>query len=83
MITQICFAQWVQVGLNDESIIDIAVQNSTIFAVTSDSGKVFRSVDSGANWTMIVDSCARDVAILPRLGKVFMVVRDSSLGFIR
>ena len=79
MVTQFCFAQWVQVGLNDESIIDIAVQNSTIFAVTLDSGKVYRSPDSGTNWTMIVDSCARDVEISPT-GKVFMVKDSLIIG---
>ena len=36
LVTQICFAQWVQVGLSGESIKGIAVQNSTIFAVTHD-----------------------------------------------
>ena len=79
LVTQICFAQWVQVGLNEESIKDIAVQNSNIFAVTSNNGKLFRSTDNGANWTMIVDSCARDVEI-SLTGKVFMVI-DSSLNY--
>jgi hypothetical protein len=84
LVTQICFAQWVQVGLNDESIIDIAVQNSTIFAVTLDScyqnywgvsscnGKGYRSIDGGTNWTMIADSNAVDFAISPT-GKLLMV----------
>lgn len=72
LITQLCFTQWVQVGLNDESIKDIAVQNSNIFAVTSDSGKLYRSIDSGTNWTMIVDSNAADIAISVT-GKIFMV----------
>ncbi len=72
LVTQICFAQWVQVGLNDKIIKDIAVQNSNIFAVTSDSGKLYRSIDSGTNWTMIVDSNAADIAISPT-GKVFIV----------
>ena len=53
------------------------MQDSIIFAVTSDSGKVYRSIDNGTNWTMIVDSCARDIAISPT-GKVFMV-KDSLL----
>ena len=72
LVAQICLAQWVQVGLDDYSINDIAVQNSNIFAVTSDSGKVYRSIDSGTNWTMIVDSNAADIAISPT-GKVFMI----------
>lgn len=66
-----------QVGLNGESIKDIAVQNQNIFAVTSDSGKVFRSIDNGVNWTMIIDSCAIDVAI-SQTGKLFMT-QDSIL----
>ena len=52
LVTQICFAQWVQVGLNDKSIKDIAVQNSNIFAVTSDSGRMYRSLNDGASWTI-------------------------------
>lgn len=75
LITQICFSQWVQVGLNDKSIKDVAVQNSNIFTVTSDSC-LYRSVDNGANWTMIVDSKAVDVEI-SSTGKVFMIT-DSS-----
>ena len=78
LVTQICFAQWVQVGLSDKSIKDIAVQNSTIFAITSDSGKVYRSLDDGNNWTMIVDSNAVDVEI-SLSGKVF-IVQDSILN---
>ena len=78
LLTPVCFGQWMQVGLYDKSIKDIAVQNSTIFAITSDSGKVFRSIDNGSNWTMIVDSCAVDVAI-SSTGKVFMV-KDSLLN---
>ena len=78
LITQMCFAQWVQIGLSDKSITDIAVQNSTIFAITSDSGKVYRSLDGGTNWTMIVDSNAVDVKI-SLSGKVF-IVQDSVLN---
>ncbi len=64
-----------QIGLNDKSIKDIAVQNSNIFAVTSDSS-VYRSLNNGNNWTIIVDSGALDVALSPT-GKVFMV-KDTS-----
>ncbi|MBE0571078.1 MAG: hypothetical protein IH618_05985, partial [Ignavibacteriaceae bacterium] len=60
LVTPICFAQWVKVGLDGYSLNDIAVQNSNLFAVTSDSGKVYRSIDNGTNWTMIVDSNAAD-----------------------
>ena len=88
LTTQICFGQWVQVGLSGETIKDIAVKDATIFAVTSDScfegsacyqqcfGKLFRSIDNGLNWTMIVDSSVVDVAI-SQTGKVFMI-RDSA-----
>ncbi len=75
LVTQISFAQWTQVGLNNQSIKDIAVQNSNIFAVTSDSS-VYRSLNNGNNWTIIVDSGALDVALSPT-GKVFMV-KDTS-----
>jgi hypothetical protein len=34
LVTQICFAQWVPLGLEDKNIKDIAARNSTIFAVT-------------------------------------------------
>ena len=76
LTTQICFGQWVQVGLNDEVIKAIAVKNQTVFAVTSDTciqqghfspikclGKVYRSIDNGNNWTVIVDSNAVDLGI--------------------
>ena len=47
LVTQLCFAQWVQIGLHNRGIKDIAASNSTIFAVTSDSGRVYRSFDGG------------------------------------
>ena len=72
LLTQICFAQWVQLGLADKSIKDIAVQNSNIFAVTSDNGFLYRSIDDGATWTKIVEKSVVDVAISPT-GKVFMI----------
>jgi hypothetical protein len=84
LVAQICFAQWVNAGLDGYSIKDIAAKDSIIFAVTSEqsinySGKVFRSVDNGTNWVMIVDSCARNIAISPT-GKVFMV-KDTALYY--
>ncbi len=82
LVTQICFAQWVQLGLEDKGIKDIAARNSTIFAVTTDSA-VYRSTDNGITWLQIVDSGAIDIAIAPS-GTVFMVkdslVCDSSLN---
>ena len=71
LVTQICFAQWTQVGLNEEIIMDLAVQNQNIFAVTEDNGKLYRSTDNGANYTMIDDS-TRNVSISPT-GKVFII----------
>ena len=88
LITQFCFGQWVQVGLNDEVIKDIAVQNQNIFAVSADScdgwqpmfdpclGKLYRSTDNGLNWTMLVDSNVLDVAISTS-GKIFKIEKDS------
>jgi len=86
LLTQICFGQWVQVGLSGETIKDIAVRNATIFAVTNDGcygswyheichGKLYRSIDNGLNWQMIIDSNVVDVAISPT-GKVLMI-KDS------
>ena len=77
LVTQICSAQWVQLGLEDKGIKDIATSFSTIFAISSDSGSVYRSTDNGANWLKIVDSNATDMASQPPIsGKIFMV-RDS------
>jgi photosystem II stability/assembly factor-like uncharacterized protein len=83
LVTQICFAQWVNAGLDGYSIKDIAVQDSIIFAITSDTcylngqgitccGKLFSTTDNGYNWTMIVDSNVVDIAISPS-GKIFMI----------
>jgi hypothetical protein len=72
LVTQICFAQWVQVGLIDKSIKDIVVQNTNIFTVTGVSGSVYHSTDSGSNWTLIIDSGAVDIAIAPS-GTIFLL----------
>jgi len=92
LVSQICFGQWVQVGLNSEVIKDIAVQNQNIFVVTADScdigcsifdpllGKLYRSNDNGLNWTMLVDSNVVDVAISTS-GKIFKIEKDSVYGF--
>jgi hypothetical protein len=74
LVTQICFAQWVPLGLEDKNIKDIAARNSTIFAVTTDS-VVYRSTNNGITWLQIIDSGAIDIAIAPS-GTVFMV-KDS------
>ena len=72
LVTQFCFAQWVQLGLEDKAIIDIAVQNSNIFAVTSDSGSMYRSTDNGSDWTVIVDTGAINIA-MASTGMIFLV----------
>jgi hypothetical protein len=76
LVTQICFGQWVPIGLEDKGIKDIAARNSNIFAVTSDSGMVYRSTDNGITWLQIVDSNAVDIAISPT-GSLFLVAEDS------
>jgi photosystem II stability/assembly factor-like uncharacterized protein len=80
LLTQISFAQWMQLGLDDKGIKDIAARNSTIFAVTSDSGIVYRSTDDGINWLQIVESRAIDIAI-SQLGRLFMVKEYSPLAW--
>ena len=73
LLTMFCFAQWVQVGLEDKSIKDIAVRNSNIFAITSDSA-VYRSTNNGITWLQIVESSAIDIAVAPT-GALFMVAQ--------
>ena len=80
LLTQICSAQWMQVGLNDKSITDIAAQNSNIFAITSDSC-LYRSIDSGANWNMIIDSNTVDVE-MSLSWKVFIVRDTVGVGYV-
>jgi len=75
LVTQMCFAQWVQVGLEDKTVKDIAAMNSNIFAITSDSGSVYRSTDNGINWLQIVESRVIDIEFA-LTGAVFMI-RDS------
>jgi hypothetical protein len=78
LVTQLCVAQWVQVGLEDKTIKDIAARNSNIFAITSDIGSLYRSTNNGINWLQIIDSTANDIAVSPS-GSVFMVKTDSLL----
>lgn len=79
LTTQICFTQWVQVGLSNAVIKDIAVQDQNIFVVKEDNGKLYRSTDNGVNFSMIVDSYVVDVAI-STTGKVF-IIKDSLGNF--
>jgi hypothetical protein len=84
MASQISFTQWVQVGLSDKDIQDIAVRNSTIFATTTDTtdlelrGVLYRSIDNGSNWQQVVESRVIDIDLTPT-GDVFMI-RDSLSG---
>lgn len=75
LVSQICFAQWMQLGLGDKAIKDIAARNSTIFVVASDSGKLYRSTDNGSNWSSIFELGVIDIDNSPS-GDVFMV-KDS------
>lgn len=76
LVTQIGFAQWVQLGLADRHIGEIAVGSTGLFAVTSENGSVFRSTDGGASWFQILDSLGTHVAVAAN-GTTFMAVGDS------
>ena len=71
LVSQICFAQWVQLGLEDKAIKEVAARNSNLFAITYDN-VLYRSTNNGIDWTQIVESEAVDIAIAPS-GTVFMV----------
>jgi hypothetical protein len=58
-------AQWAQMGLTDQGIGKIAVSSSRLFAVTTDSGWVFRSTVGGTHWSQIVQSYGRHIAVAP------------------
>ncbi len=72
LLMQISLAQWVQVGLENKAIKDIAANGSNIFVITSDSGTVYRSVDNGNNWTVVVDTGTVDIAIAPS-GTIYLI----------
>jgi hypothetical protein len=69
-------AQWKEVGLTGRGVAEIAAGSSWLFAVTSDSGSVYRSTDGGTNWMQIVPSLGTHVAVAPN-GTTFMTVGDS------
>lgn len=69
-------AQWVQIGLSERGISEIAVGSSGLFAVTTDSGCVFRTTDGGTNWVQVVDFGGQHIAVAPN-GTVFLSRRDS------
>jgi photosystem II stability/assembly factor-like uncharacterized protein len=76
LTTQICFAQWVQIGLPDQAIKDISVQGSTIFAVSADSGCLLRRIDDQALWVIIKNKGVKDIATAPS-GFAYGVIDDS------
>jgi hypothetical protein len=65
-------AKWTHIGLEGRSIKDIAVGNNIIFAVTADSGSVYRSTDEGINWEMVFSSGASQISTSPS-GSVFII----------
>jgi hypothetical protein len=69
-------AQWVQIGLADRGIGEIAVGSAGVFAVTCDSGRVYRTTNGGVTWVRIVDSLGTHIAVAPN-GTTFMAVGDS------
>jgi hypothetical protein len=71
-------AQWVQMGLTDRGIGEIAVSSSRLFAVTSDSGCVFRSTDGGTNWLQIVQSKGTYIAVAPN-GTTFLSMGNTNI----
>jgi len=64
-------AQWVQKGLSDRGIAKIGVGSSGWFAITSDSGSVFRSTNGGTNWSQVFPSAGVDIALAPN-GMIFI-----------
>jgi hypothetical protein len=69
---ELAFAQWVPVGLAGRGIRDIAIGNNSMFAVTNDSGSVYRSTDGGGSWVVVVPSGATHVDATP-VGTAFMI----------
>jgi hypothetical protein len=65
-------AQWVQLGMADKSVKDIDIGNNSIYAVTNDSGRIYRSTDGGVTWVQNVQSGARGLTVAPN-GTVFLV----------
>ena len=79
LANQICLTQWVQIGFGNESIIDIEVKDADIFVITSDSGAVFHSTDTGFSWNKIIDANANDIDI--HQSGTLLLVKDDSLFY--
>lgn len=73
-------AQWAQIiGLADRSIKDIAAGKNALFAVTADSGSVYRSTDEGITWSLIFPLGGGKVATSPS-GTIYVDRGDSLLS---
>jgi hypothetical protein len=68
----VCEAQWVPVGLAGRGIRDIAIGNNSMFAVTNDSGSVYRSTNRGGSWGLVILRGGSHVAISPTTETVFV-----------
>jgi hypothetical protein len=66
-------AQWTQIGPSGRGIGEIAIGNTRMYAITTDSGSVFRSTDGGANWSQIVPSTGTHIAVAPN-GFVYSIM---------
>lgn len=53
-------SDWELTNLKGVPIRDIAVGNNTLFAVTADSGSVYRSTDGGILWGLVLQSEVRN-----------------------
>jgi hypothetical protein len=72
LVTQICFAQWMKIGLENRGIRDITAKDNDVYVITSDSGSVYRSTDGGINWLQIVQTNAKKIALSPN-GDLYLI----------
>jgi hypothetical protein len=70
----VCDAQWIPVGLAGRGIRDIAIGNNSMFAVTNDSGSVYRSTDRGMSWALVFPKGVSHVAVSATTGTVFALL---------